>query len=94
MQRDPRREWTDDELSALEDHDHWDFDSAFVHPPVENPGAQVNIRLTRPQLVMIEQAARVQGKTITEYIVSTTVEQASLHVHVERVSDTIQRDDW
>jgi hypothetical protein len=60
--------WTDEELAELEDPDTWDWESAEVHPPVENPGARVSVRFTAAELGVVERAAEQAGMKLTAYI--------------------------
>ena len=63
----------DDDISAPE---HWDWDSAEVHPAVERPGARITVRVEGDDLTMLLAAASAAGLTLPAYVRAAALEKA------------------
>ena len=66
----------DHDFEELENPETWADDEGFIHPPVVNPGAQLMIRLTIPELRQIESAAIARGLTVIDYIRKAAIESS------------------
>lgn len=72
---------SDEELRALEDPDHWDWDSAEVHPAVERPGARISVRVAGDDLAALLAAASAAGMTLAAYVRAAALEKARADQH-------------
>jgi hypothetical protein len=74
------------EIDELEDPENWDFDTAQIQPPVENPQAVVSVTFTRSEIGRVATAARSRGMSLTEFVKDASLHAASSSVEVD--SDT------
>jgi hypothetical protein len=73
------REWTDEEVRALEDPEQWDWDSAELVGPSSpgGRGADVTVALDRQEFRLVARAAKARGAKLTDFMRKAAVEQAA-----------------
>jgi hypothetical protein len=66
--------------ASLEDEflnpDYWDWDSAETHPPVEQRGARIAVRVEGDDLKALLAAANAADMTVVEYVRTAALEKA------------------
>ena len=78
------KEWTDEELKALEDSlddpDEWDWDNAVIVHPTERPGSIVSVRFSPADFQTVGGCAERMGKKLTDFIREAALAYAAQHV--------------
>jgi hypothetical protein len=68
----------DDDERVLMDSDTWDWDEVWPLLPSKTTGAVLAIHLSRDELTRIEQGARAEGTTLTEFVKQSAL-RCTLH---------------
>lgn len=73
-----QRDFTEEELAALDDPDQWDWeDGSVVYPdPSEPTGLRLIVDIDSPDVQVLAPAARAAGMSILTYVRQAALEKA------------------
>ena len=64
----PNREWTDEELKALEDPATWDWEHPLTRPGNPDTRAVLAVRFSREEARRLFAASEARGQTVLEFV--------------------------